>query len=311
MPLSWDFEYSTRAKYEINLINPVFNELDNQLFKLATELEQSSPTQRDNIQASMSSETSWTLVIFATRAAVFALRDEDPDKVRASFTMLAMALRRNDPRDIINAASKILYVAARLGVAVPTSLRDEVARSDLHVQQMIGKRFEKEADEYLNPRSFREIQTRFGIGLVDRDRAPFEPESDLLEGAIEIVELVKSDKFYSSVSATIDSRKVHQPNRGAFSLVARPDRDAHPDMRHQMFHMRLIEFPDEATLNQGQSLMGKANSSAVNLKVSYQNLLFTAVARSFVKGVENVETNESLQRFAEPVQAILVTTKQG
>ena len=311
MALSWDFEYSTLAKHEINLINPVFNELDDQLFELATELEQSSPTQRDDIRASMSSATSWTLVTFATRAAVFALRDEAPDKVRASFTMLAMALRRNDPRDIIIAANKILYVAARLGVAVPASLREQVARSDRHTQQMIGKQFEKEADEYLNPRSFREMQTRFGIGLVDSDGAPFEPESDLLEGAIEIVELVKSDKCYSSVSARIESRTVHQPNRGAFWFVARPDLDAHPDMRHQMFHMRLIEFPDEATLNQGQSLMGKANSSEVNLKVSHQNLLFTAVARSIVIGVENVETNESLQRFAAPVQAILVTAKQG
>ena len=37
MALSWDFEYSTFAKHEINLINPVFNELDDQLFELATE----------------------------------------------------------------------------------------------------------------------------------------------------------------------------------------------------------------------------------------------------------------------------------
>lgn len=37
MDLSKDIGYSTFAKYEINLINPVFNELDDQLFELATE----------------------------------------------------------------------------------------------------------------------------------------------------------------------------------------------------------------------------------------------------------------------------------
>ena len=37
MDLSEDIDYSTVAKNEIGLINPVFNELDKQLFELATE----------------------------------------------------------------------------------------------------------------------------------------------------------------------------------------------------------------------------------------------------------------------------------
>ena len=309
MDLSEDIDYSTVAKNEIGLINPVFNELDKQLFELATELEQLSPIQRDDIQAAMSSKTSWALVTFATRAAVFALRDEDPEKVRASFTMLAMALGRNDPRDIIIASEYILYVAAKLSVAVPTSLLDQVAKSGPHRQRMIGKCFEREAAEYLSPRGFREVQTRFGIGLVASDGGPFQPECDLLEAVIDIVEHVKTDKFYSSVSVRINSKRVHQPNRGAFLLSAIPDYDAHPDMRHQSFRMNLFEFSDEAALHQQEALHGKANSS-VNLQVTHQNLLFTAVAHSFVKGVENVESIESIQRFAEPVHAILVAVTQ-
>ncbi len=307
MDLSNSVVYSSPATNEIGLINPIRNDLDDQFFELATELGQLPLARRREIQASMASDTCWTLVVFAERAAVFALREEDPDKVQASFVMLAMAVNRNDPRDIIIAANRILYVADKLGVAVPDIVREHVAISDRHTQRMIGNQFEREPNENPTPRGFRELQTRFGTGLVDGDSAPYEPKCDLLEAVIDIVELVKADEFYSSVSVQIESGRPPAilPNRGAFWLVSRTNFDAHPDMRHQMFHMRLVEFPDEATLNQQLALIGRANPREVQFKVSNRNLLFTAVARSFVEGVENVETNESIQRFVEPVQAIL------
>ena len=310
MDLSKAVTYPVGVKDEIRILNPVRNDVDDLLFKCIRKFQSTSEEQRFRIQSSMSSETSNALLSFAQRAIVFALRKQDPDSVESALFAIAMVLNRHDPRDIVTVSNKVLYVATQLNVKVPDEILRELDRADSHRKQVIGSLFVRNRNSAESPRGFREVNTRFGIGLIDSDSAPFEPRFDILDAAIDIIELVKTDINYLSASMRIESKRppAYTPNRGGIWIVARPDPKAHTNMRHQMFHMRLVDFADVDTLEQKRPMIGRANPSEVRLFVSHESMLFVGVTRSYVKGVDNIETEAALKRFKEPIREILEKT---
>lgn len=303
--------YPIGVPNEFGLLNPVRNSIDELLIG-------NFKKHRSNPQSTLfqsifpvPKETAETLLSFSYRAAVFALRDQDPELAKCALLALAIAMHRHDPRDIVIASSRILYAAQKLGVEVPAELYEQLPNLDSHRRNMISVRFEPDRiAEAREPRSFKEVQTRFGIGLVDCELRRFAPNFDLIEAAIDIVELIKADELYLTASIKIDSGKLSKIGnvRGGIRISARPDHDALENMRHQSFHLGLVDFADESAAGDASAAMAKPDWCGAQLKMRHESMLFFGYARSFVKGIAHVETDASLKRFETPIKEILQDT---
>ena len=146
----------------------------------------------------------------------------------------------------------------------------------------------------------REVDTELGVGLINSS-GQYHPQTDLLKLAMRICRIVEGDDRYHSTSIQLD--QAGRPGSGVW-MIADPNPDAHPEMKKQMLHMRLFEL---ASAEQVCQLAEKYRmpSNQAGLFITHDRLVFMLFARSWVSGVANVETDDSIHRFEAPIAAVV------
>lgn len=298
------------------LIDPAPSSLDDALREVVRKYAASKPQQRAVIRDSISMDGFYTLMTFARRSAVFAIRERNIEIARDGLIAVAMIdQERVDFRDIPTTLYLLYHAANRIGADANGMFRQVGKLSDTEVGQRIVQ-FVEHSHEWCSLRSslFVEVQTEKGVGFIDRDVGRYKPTLDLESLVIAVARLVAADKYQpQSVSVetelppiwlsrgkNADLDRVLATVRGGATIHARLRPNEHPKHADQGFFVFIVETSQPADaqillrLSQAKDVQGHCMIGG-----AAGRLFALIVARSITEGVEAYETPKALARFEE------------
>jgi len=270
----------------------------------------------------------WTLITFAGRCAVLALRERSQSWVVDGLTAIAMIdPRYEDPRDMPPRPIGLLdYVAGAIG-SDADALLYEAARLSMPEMADLMRRYCERSGRDLGSSLYMLTETSAGPGFVSTSTEPYDPTRSLDRIAVAIGELVASDS-YGAVGVSVREalprywlegiddaslgRAMRTVRGGAIVRAtmklpdeARPTPPMYYEARALMvFLIDVREDAAEALLRIARAKREGWEEVAL-LGVRNERVFCLLVARSYVAGVPPVETWRSVQRFEEPIAAIL------
>ena len=268
---------------------------------------------------SLTQDDLYTLLAFARRTCVRALRG-DTDLLAAGWLALGIVdAERVDWRDAAVAASLLAYgsMGAGADLSALVASASEVAQPPMTA---ILRDHAVSGSGGISVGGYREIQTADGPALVDDYGQPYAPSLDLLAIATGVGELLERDQYRVTTITTgtdiapvwlaaID-RDTAQTTvgrvRGCVSVSAAPASEAASVFPDQMLLAYIAECasPSDAT-GLATAASQPDSSNVAEIAISYETLCLIVIARSTVKGIEPIETTQSIARFREPLTQVL------
>ena len=256
----------------------------------------------------------YTLLAFARRCAVAALRDHS--SVHVVDAMHCMALidpERIDWRDAAVAATLLAYSGDRLGEKVRPLVAEAAARAAPSMAEILA-RHSKAPSKGLTFGGYREVRTSQGVGLMSDYGKRFEPSVDLLAHAKKVIQVIERDRYRvhdvttgtdmpavwlpAADAATLEARDAL---RACVTVSARPNSDVH-GMPDHMFSVFLAEARNSSGAEKiAKAAVPKPSSDIALVGVATGAICAVLVARSVVMGVAPLEDMQSLARFREPL----------
>jgi hypothetical protein len=312
-----------RQKDELELLRPRKTPLDAQLAELSQTFAKADEKTRNSMRDSISMEEFSTLLSFSQRASVFALREKSLDMVRDGLSAIAMIeAKRVDWRDILMALSLLYHSAQRIGGDADRIFREASHLSDPEVAGLIDDFIKRDA-RYKSLRDswgYDEVDIDDQVGYIRYGFKSYRPKRNLTKSAIEIADLLATDKYCPShieiatqlppvwLNTKDNSalEKAMSTIRACVSINAVLNPGETPDSFKQMFLLFLVETADETS---AESLLRIAQSKKPKdfamLAQADKNLFCIVIARSPWADVESFETSEKLTRFSKGMADIL------
>ena len=305
-----------------SLIDPTPSPLDDVLREVVRKYAATEPKQRAVMRESISMDGFYTLMTFASRSAVFAIRERKVEFVRDGLTAIAMIdQERVDFRDIPTNLPLLYHAATRIGADADGMFRQIGRLSETAVGEWIV-RFAEWPPERRSLRLglFVEVQTENGVGFIGRDIEKYNPTLRLESLVIAVARLVAADKYQpESVSVetelppiwlshgkNADLDRVLAKVRGGATIHARLRPNEHPKNAEQGFFVFIVETSQP---NDAQTLLRLSRAKDVQeycmIGAAVGRLFALIVARSIMEDVEAYETPKTLVRFEEGLTKVL------
>lgn len=277
-------------------------------------------TGREAMRADLTMDDFYTLLDFARRAALRALRADDPRIAVAGLVAVAMVdPARVDPRDIPGPAGLCAGVFHGLDAEGSAAVERIVGMCAPRVDQMMS-RFVNPTAQDLEPSSwlFRRTDTPDGPGFVRTWGHPYNPTLDLIEIGLRIALLLESD-HYRTAQVESDQRippiwlraidkntatPVLNRCRGAVVVSADLDPQVAADNDTVIWIAEAADRGDADRIYRW-GIDSEPLSNRALLTVQDQQVVALMVCRSVLRGQPQHETNDTLRRFAQPIQDIL------
>jgi hypothetical protein len=258
-----------------------------------------------------------TLLAFSRRAAVFAMREGQPEHIVDGLTAIAQIDgNRADFRDLLLALSLLDHASRRIGVDSDRLLAEAASLAEPPTSEWIHGYRSRTGDQRDLRKSwgYTVVETEAGPGFVGWGGAPFQPSCALDLIALALARAVQRDE-YEPARITLASELppvwLSAPRdgiRGVVSIHAELRPKASPDYEHQILMLFLAELETESAAETLVSLarvkQAQPNPFAM-LAVSHGPLFCLAIGRCVLAGKPPFETNASLQRFAPAIAAAL------
>ena len=307
---------------ENTLIDPQISDLDRQLRSLLQGIAAAASAERTDFRTAATGDDFYTLLNFARRASVFALRERDGKWVSDALTAVAMIdAARVDERDLPMALSLIHHAAQRLQVRPLERFDAAAALAEARTAKIIRSfvRQPKSETDISLAWGYLEIQGPDGAGFARSDFEPYKPTRDLLKAALLMREALKRDRYEADLMLATELPSVWFPKaarESAERILAQTVATASVQgtlrsTEHEKAdaQMLLIFIVEARTDEQAASLHALAASATpaepATVAVQKGRLFALAVATSTVVGVTPYETKESIQRFQDPLLAAL------
>jgi hypothetical protein len=311
----------------VEAIDPHWLPLDDQLTEICRRFVGSDAATRATMRTSVSRDDFYTLLDFAQRSAVFALRDNQPSHIIDGLTAIAIIeTRRVDFRDALVRLALLYNAAIKIGGNPDALVRDAIALAEPDVSALI--------EGFINrPPSYKDlsqwghmiVETENGLALVPSRHKPYAPTCPMHRVAFELAQLIEVDKYRAAVELQTDlpsfwlSGVDDKMLAKALQVVVagaqvtghlRPDKlehiPGHP--ARQMLLLFLVELADQSKAESLDAL-ARAKSTRENdfsmLAIRNGRLFCLVISRSGVHGENPFETAASLARFGSGVEAIL------
>lgn len=309
--------------HEFWLLEPQQTQLDKDLIVLCNQFPQLNSTQRKDFRHRISLNEFYTLLTFAKRSAVFAIRNKDINILRAGLRAIAMIeIDRIDFRDIGTPMGPLYYAALKIGLDPAVEITNAAELSEPKVRDYffsLLKRCQNKEFNLASESLLIQVETPSGPGFVERDLNSYQPDIDLLNIALDIVKLIETDK-YQSDSPVVGTKipevwfgdKISAVKNDLDTLLGTVNIRAHLDdqysekARDQCLWVWLAETPKvimAAHLSETARLI-KPKSYCL-LAVSQGNLFCFVVARSVIMNLEPFEKEDSLCRFELGIERAL------
>lgn len=317
------------SREELGLINPKPNELDSALAELSRRYAQSDGPTRAQMRRSTSMEEFYRLLDFATRAAVFGLRERNAARLADGLSAVAMVEQeRVDYRDILWTLATLHHSAARIGASPEKLFGDAATLAEPGTAKLIRDFLSRPADEKNLRDSWGrdEVETEGGVGFIGWGFEKYEPTYDLKKVVVEVARLVADDK-YENVSAEVANelaptwletddnaaleRALSSARAGA-SVHASYGEEAQTGMPKQVLMVFLVELSSEADARALLEAAGRKKPSGDAMLALAEGRLFCLlVASPGVANAKNEETPESVRRFSAGLTNILRRHAKG
>jgi hypothetical protein len=268
---------------------------------------------RARVRSSLTMDDFYTLMTFARRCVLAALRNEDPGAVEAAFDALsAVDVERVDWRDVMVAASLASYAARRVGLGVDEVLAGAVRRADPQVADILEQAVTQDID-LAGEWGYREVPTAAGPVLIESD-GELECD-DLVSVLLATAEAVEDDGMYEVTNAGVtdelpatwlgDTPEIAGARarlRGCVEVHAEP-----PEVRFRDF---LLVFLAEAEQERDAEAIAEAAVQEVGpgtarLGIAVGKRCAVVIASSGVAGEPCVESAASLARFDSRIRGLL------
>lgn len=292
----------TYSSAEAGLNAVVESPLDDALRKVVRQYAASAGAVRSAMRDATSMDEGYTLLTFASREVVFAMRGKDAVHVDDALSALAMLdLERIDWRDGVRVIDLVHHAAARFD-GKARRLERAASLASSRVADLLRERAERPA-----PALEECLYTEIPTGLIDRGIEAYAPARDLVPPLLAIAELFRKEETDVRVSIAQDLPAYWVGDDQ--SLVASASGTATINTGFSE-EQSLIVFLSEVADAENANAIVKAARSAPRrnwalVALARENLVCLVVARAFVAGVPNAETDETLSRFEKPIAAIL------
>ena len=280
------------------------------------------PDKRESLRGAISLEEAYTLLGFARRSAVFALRS--PDESWAADGLAACAaveLERVDGRDVLVALALLHHAASRSGEEAERLLEDAGRIGHPELRTLVRGFLDRPAAgrDLRDAWGWVEVEAPGGTGLLPWGFRPWMPTVDLASVAVAIAEMVSADMYRAdSPNLATEMPEVWLADaadpglgsmlgaaRGTVTIHGRLRPEASPDHAGQQLTIFLLETSDARAAKRLAQMASAGRPETALLGVSAGSLFTLVVARSWVEGVEAFETTGSLARFEEPLRAVM------
>jgi hypothetical protein len=311
--LSYDF-----AARELDLFRFVESSTDQQLCAVVETAWASNDEAVALARDALTQDDMYTLLTFARRCAVAALRDRSTSQVVSGLRgMVLIDPQRIDWRDAAVAGALLAYAGDRLGEKARRLTAEVAGRAEPSMAEILI-RHAKAPSKGLTLGGYREVKTSQGVGLASDYGKRYEPSVDLLGHAERIVGLIERDRYrVNDVTTGTDMPAVWLPAGDATTLQAREALRAcltvsarlESDGRGMPDHMFSVFLAEARNSHEAEdianSAVPKPGSETALMGVASGKVCAVLVARSVVVGVAPLEGMQSLTRFREPLlQAI-------
>jgi len=278
---------------------------------------------RERISRAIAMDEFYSLLGFARRSAVFAMRQRSAEWVARGLQAIAIIdCERIDWRDSLIALGLLHTAAERIGKNGDDLIQAQAAFAGPKMKEiMVG--FARRAPEAKTARCMGYDVWDMGSGpsFVSRDFAPYAPTVRLDQTAQAICAILAADKYDAEFSlgsalpkvwlSGVDDGALVEAIQAAVAGVRINGalRAEHcPDHAYQQWTLFLIETaqtPHAAALERIASARLKQARDFSMLAVRHNRLFALVVARSFVQGKPSFENDVSLQRFRRDLENTL------
>jgi hypothetical protein len=321
MPSSMPDEAYDRWAGELGLYDPRPVPLDEALAAYVGRFAAADRGAREEMRRATSLDQAYTLLAFARRSAVFAMRASEPSGVVAGLTACAaIELERVDRRDVLLAVAILFQAVKRCGADAARLLGDAAAIGDDALQAITdGFLSRPEADRRLRDAwGLVEVEAPGGAGLLQWGFERWAPTVDLAAAAITVAGVISADEYQADdplLASEMPPVWLRDAGDAALGTIIesadgtatihgrlRPSADA--DHASQQLTVFLLEVRDDDA--QRLAAMARRGSAlAALLGVAVGRLFALVVARSWVEGVPSHETTDRLARLAAPLAEAL------
>jgi hypothetical protein len=273
---------------------------------------------RTLMRTSVTIENLYTILQFCRRAAVASLRERDPDLARNALRAVALIdVDRVDWRDVPGPLELAAYAVKATGGDLGDELGRLRAMSAEKIGSMIGRLQSPAIEPSLQSSGYAGVTTLHGFGLVDCWSGGSESISlgPLLIGLADAIDaddyrtssVTLSDGLPSVWFPRLNRTRVEAivdgaPAGGSVSARHRPG----PGAEAQQFSVFVLNAGTGELASELLRLAEHEESTThASLALARGAIFVLVIARSWVQGIDGLETSEALGRFAEPFMSVL------
>jgi hypothetical protein len=273
----------------------------------------------EDVRGALTTDDFYTLITFAQRAIVRALRGAPTDVIRRALAGIALIDPvRGDARDFSWVIALSAWGVQHLDVSLTDALSDAQRIGTPSTTEALSRSLDSRID--LSDWGFIEAATASGAGLAECGYAEYAPTSNLLDAALTIADAVAADRYEpASLTLANDLPRVwfHKADQGRLSaslasvratiaIRSKPLPDAGTTPDSQM----LLVFLSECAIREDAEWLAAAARSTVGeshqaIATAHGPFLATLIARSVVVGTPSIETGESVTRLLPALRAAL------
>jgi hypothetical protein len=278
--------------------------------------------ERESVRHSVSFDEAYTLLAFARRSAVFALRAAGVEAVADGLAACAaIEVERTDYRDVLVAIALLHHSAVRTGSETGRLLTDTGKTGEPALRELIDGFLARSAAEQdlRDAWGWVEIEAPGGTGLLAWGFRPWMPSLDLVGPAMAIATVIDADAYRAAdVTLATEIPEVWLADaadpglgsligaaRGTITIQGRMRPAASPDHDSQQLTIFLLEATDADAAMRLVEMAKHGRPDTALLGVAAGPLFALVVARSWVEGVASFEDTDSLARFRAPLRVVL------
>ncbi len=297
-----------------NLYDPVALPLDAKISRSLQAYRDGSGPMRQELRRSIDQTTGYTLLTFARRSAVFAMRQASAEILADGLAACAVLDdERVDERDILVALAMLVHAAPRTGRHADEAMRQAAELASPSIARLIEGSVGRSAVEQdlRDAWGLVEVTAPDGIGLLQWGFRPWMPTLDVTGAAVKIVAAISAGDYQADDPTLavelpeIWLSEARDPALGAILGSARGSALVHGRLRpatsehheSQQLSIWVVEAPDASSAAQLHAMAAHARPETATLGVSVAALFALAIGRSFVMGVPSFETTTRLARF--------------
>ena len=296
--------------------------LDDALTAFVREYRDASAERRSGLRDGVSLDDAYTLLTFARRASVFAIRRSDAAQVADGLNACAgIGYDRIDARDGLVALAVLHHAAVRCG-SVPEELFTTAARlgEPLFARLTEGFLARPPADRDLRDWwGYIEVDGPRGPGLLGCGYEPWSPTIDLVGVSLRVATALRGDDYviddpqlaaqlpavWLSASGDEQLEPILGRARGVAVVHARLRPEAYPEPHTQQLTAWVMEAQSEGDAAHLAQLARTPRPDDALVGLATGPLFVLVMARSVVVGVEAYEDGERLRRFEPRLRDVL------